>query len=111
MKKNLLLLACVASVGIFSTVSAIEVKKPDVGALKNVTSTVTNTASALTPSGVRGTISGINEKLTVTDKTVQESFNSLVAALSSKEEATKIRTQLNAINNNKNLSKAEKVQN
>lgn len=108
MKKNLLLAVCAVSVLFISEVQAIEIKKPEVGALKNVTSAVGNVASSLTPTSVRGTIAGINEKLANADATVQTSFNSLVSALSSKEEANEIKTKINAINGNKDLSASEK---
>ena len=102
----MLLVACAISIACAGTVQAIE--KPNLGALKNVTNAVTSTASSLTPTSVRGTIGNINTKLAAADTTVQASFNALVSALSSKEEATKIKTELNAINTNKNLSASEK---
>ena len=108
MKKHLLLAVCAISVLCVSEVQAIEIKKPEVGALKNVTSTVGNVASSLTPTSVRGTIATLNEKLVNADATVQTSFNSLVSALSSKEEANEIKAKINAINGNKDLSASEK---
>lgn len=108
MKKHLLLTVCAVSVFTMASAQAIEIKKPDVSGLKNVTSAVGNVAASLTPTGVRGTISALNTKLTAADATVQTSFNSLVSALSSKEEATKIKAEINAINKNKDLSAAEK---
>ena len=104
--RKMLLVACAISIACAGTVQAIE--KPNLGALKNVTNVVTSTASSLTPTSVRGTIGNINTKLAAADTTVQASFNALVSALSSKEEATKIKTELNAINANKNLSASEK---
>lgn len=104
--RKMLLVACAISIACAGTVQAIE--KPNLGALKNVTNAVTSTASSLTPTSVRGTIGNINTKLAAADTTVQASFNALVSALSSKEEATKIKTELNAINANKNLSASEK---
>lgn len=104
--RKMLLVACAISIACAGTVQAIE--KPNLGALKNVTNIVTSTASSLTPTSVRGTIGNINTKLAAADTTVQASFNALVSALSSKEEATKIKTELNAINANKNLSASEK---
>lgn len=104
--RKMLLVACAISIACAGTVQAIE--KPNLGALKNVTNAVTSTASSLTPTSVRGTIGNINTKLAAADTTVQASFNALVSALSSKEEATKIKTELNAINTNKNLSASEK---
>ena len=108
MRKSLLLAVCAVSVLAMTSVQAIEIKKPEVGALKNVTSAVSNVASSLTPTAVRGTIAGINEKLTAADATVQASFNSLVSALDSKEKANEVKAQINAINKNKDLSAAEK---
>ena len=108
MRKSLLLAVCAVSVLAMTSVQAIEIKKPEVSGLKNVTSAVSNVASSLTPTAVRGTISGINTKLVAADASVQTAFNSLVSALSSKEEATKIKTEINAINKNKDLSAAEK---
>ena len=108
MKKSLLLAVCAVSVIAMTSVQALEVKKPDMAGLKNATSAVTSVASSLTPTAVRGTISGINTKLIAADATVQASFNSLVSALSSKEEAAKIKAEINAINKNKDLSAAEK---
>lgn len=104
--RKMLLVACAISIACAGTVQAIE--KPNLGALKNVTNVVTSTASSLTPTSVRGTIGNINTKLAAADTTVQASFNALVSALSSKEEATRIKTELNAINANKNLSASEK---
>lgn len=104
--KKMLLAVCAISVAFAGSVQAIE--KPNLGGLKNVTNVVSNAASSLTPTSVRGTIGTINDKLTAADKTVQASFNALVSALASKEEATKIKAELNAINSNKNLSASEK---
>ena len=114
MKKNLVLCLCV-TVALASSVQAIELKAPNVSAVKNVTSSVSNVtsavsnvASSLTPSSAKGSIATINSKLIAADATVQQSFNSLVAALSSKDEAAKYKAKLNAINSNKNLSTSEK---
>ena len=104
--KKMLLAVCAISVAFAGSAQAIE--KPGLGALKNVTNVVSNAASSLTPTSVRGTIGTINDKLSAADKTVQASFNALVSALASKEEATKIKAELNAINANKNLSASEK---
>ena len=46
MKKNLLMAACAVSVLAMTSVQAIEIKKPDVGALKNAASVTKGTASA-----------------------------------------------------------------
>lgn len=108
MKKSLLLTVCAVSVLAMTSVQAIEIKKPEVGALKGATSAISNATSSLTPTGVRGTISEINSQLVTADKTVQEAFSSLVSALSSKEEADKIKKEMKAINDNKNLSATEK---
>lgn len=108
MKKNLLLGLFAVAVVTASSVSALELKTPNVGSLKNATSVVSNAAASLTPSSVKGSVSGINTKLTAADATVQAAFNSLVTALSSKEEAAKLKTKINAINTNKNLSASEK---
>ena len=104
--KKMLLAVCAISVAFAGSAQAIE--KPGLGALKNVTNVVSTTASSMTPASVQGTIGTINDKLAAADKTVQASFNALVSALSSKEEATKIKAELNAINTNKNLSASEK---
>lgn len=104
--KKMLLAICAISVAFAGSAQAIE--KPGLGALKNVTNVVSSTASSMTPASFQGTIGTINDKLAAADKTVQASFNALVSALSSKEEATKIKAELNAINTNKNLSASEK---
>ena len=108
MKKCLSLVACVAILLNTATVQAVELKKPDMGALKNATSAVSGAAAALTPTAVKGTIAEMNKKLITADATVQSSFNALVSAMLSKEDAAKIKAELNAINQNKNLSTAEK---
>lgn len=107
MKKKLVLMLCIISF-VLTTNIVQAIEKPNLGSLKNVKNAVSNAASSLTPTAVRGTIGTINDKLAAADETVQASFNSLVAALSSKEEATKIKAELNVINANKDLSAAEK---
>jgi|GEM_PF-4144280 hypothetical protein len=107
MKRNLVLAMC-ATIALVSSVQAIEMKAPNMSVMKNVTSAVSNAAASLTPSSVKGTVSEINTKLIAADTSVQTAFNSLVAALSSKEDAAKCKAKLNAINNNKNLSASEK---
>lgn len=106
MKRSLLLGFCAVTVALAGSVQAFE--KPNVSALKNVSNVAGSAVSSLTPTSVRGTISEINTKLAAADATLQELFNSLVSTLSSKEEAAKIKAELNSINANKNLSTSEK---
>ncbi len=107
MKKSLVLVLC-TTILMTSSAQALEIKAPNMSAMKNVTSTVSHAAAALSPSSVKGSVSSINTKLVAADTTVQTAFNSLVVALSSKNEATQYKAKLNAINSNKNLSASEK---
>lgn len=108
MKKSLSLVVCSALIIGATSVQALEMKKPDMGAIKNATSAVSGAAAALTPTAVRGTIADMNKKLIAADAYVQSSFKALTSALLSKEDAAKIKAELDAINQNKNLSAAEK---
>ena len=111
MKKNLKIGICTLVLAIPLCASAITV--PNVNSIKSITNTVTksttNTAKTTNnTANIRGVISQINERLKTADLSVQDSFNSLVSALSSKEEAVKYKAQLSAINANKALSEVEK---
>ncbi len=108
MRKNLLLVLCLISTISASGVYALEIKNAAGGALKSATSSVKTTATSADTTTIRKSIKGLNYKLALADKDVQAAFSALVSALSSKEEAAKIKAQINAINANTNLSAAEK---
>ncbi|MCQ2739308.1 MAG: hypothetical protein MJ237_03680 [bacterium] len=120
MKKNLLFALCLVSFACVNSTQAIEVKKPNLTTLRNVTNAVTttattnkttttaNSAQTVAKNALKSKISTINNKVAATDKSVQNAFTSLVSTCSSKEDAAKIKAKVNSINLNKNLTAEQK---
>lgn len=74
----------------------------------NVNTTKTSTELSAEAKQVINSINNIDTKLKNIDSNVQKAFNNLVASVSSKQESADIKTKLNSINLNKNLTEAEK---
>lgn len=104
MKKVLLSALCIIAASMYTNAEAIDLS----GTLNKVNSAVETSAAVLTPGAVSGQISEINAQLVNADASVQSAFSALVNVLSSKEEALKIQTQINAVQNDKNLNDVEK---
>lgn len=99
MKKIFATSLCVSVLVLAGSVYAFEVPS----AIKGVASTV----SSMTPSNARGAVATINTKLATADAALQNAFETLVSALSSAEESAEIKSKIDTIRSNKDLSEAE----
>lgn len=99
MKKIFATSLCVSVLALAGSVYAFEMPN----AIKGVASVV----SSLTPSNAKSMVATINTKLATADAALQNAFETLVSALSSAEESAEIKSKIDAIRSNKDLSEAE----
>ena len=107
MKKGLLLGVCIVSLAFAGSVNAFDLSKPSLNTLKQVTQPQT-TQTNQTTIDTSGTIGHINSRLLSTNAKVQTAYESLFSALLSKEDYNKYKAELDAIQNDPNLSESEK---
>lgn len=107
MKKGLLLGVCIVSLAFAGSVNAFDLSKPSLNTLKQVTQPQTTQTSQATVD-TSGTIGHINSRLLSTNAKVQTAYESLFSALLSKEDYNKYKAELDAIQNDPNLSESEK---
>lgn len=106
MKKGLLLGICIVSFA--ASVQAFELSKPSLNTIKQIAQPQTTQTTQEQTIDTTGTIGHINSRLLSINAQVQTAYESLFSALLSKEDYNKYKAELDAIQNDPNLSESEK---
>lgn len=110
MKKILLTSAIALSATLALSSSVFALEKPNLSAVKSAVASQIPEPTAAEKTAIKNRINNINVKLKGAQISVDSAFDSLVNALSSKEEVAKIKAELKQIKENPKLSAKEKAQ-